>query len=62
MNVRHEFWQAGQMDTRRISNEIFYCEPLIADKENLKLIQRVHVAEETGLGLEMYLKRQSVYP
>lgn len=59
-NVRQEFWRAGQMDDRLIRNEIFYCEPILADEQNLQLIQKFHVAAETGLGLEMYLKRQAV--
>ncbi len=45
------------MDDRLIENEIFYCEPLLAKGENIQLIQKFHVAEETGLGLEVYLKR-----
>lgn len=48
------------MDNKLIDNEIFYCEPLLAKEENLRLIQKFHVAEETGLGLEMYLKRYAV--
>jgi len=48
------------MDNKLISDEIFYCEPLLADEENLRLIQKFHVAAETGLGLEMYLKRHAV--
>lgn len=48
------------MDNKLIDNEIFYCEPLLEKEENLHLIQKFHVAEETGLGLEMYLKRYAV--
>ena len=48
------------MGNKLIDNEIFYCEPLLADEENLRLIQKFHVSAETGLGLEMYLKRQAV--
>lgn len=60
MNARRGFWPAGQMDKKLIENEIFYCEPLLAKEENLHLLQKFHVAEETGLGLEMYLKRYAV--
>ncbi len=60
MNARRGFWPAGQMDKKLIENEIFYCEPLLAKEENLRLLQKFHVAEETGLGLEMYLKRYAV--
>ena len=48
------------MGNKLIDNEIFYCEPLLADEENLRLIQKFHVSAETGPGLEMYLKRQAV--
>lgn len=48
------------MNNKLLDNEIFYCEPLLANEENLRLIQKFHVAEETGLGLEMYLKRYAV--
>lgn len=48
------------MNNKLIDNELFYCEPLLADEKNLYLIQKFHVAAETGLGLEMYLKRQAV--
>lgn len=48
------------MGNKLIDNEIFYCEPLFADEENLRLIQKFHVSAETGPGLEMYLKRQAV--
>lgn len=60
MNARRGFWPAGQMDKKLIENEIFYCEPLLAKEENLHLLQKFHVAEETGLGLEMYLKRYAI--
>lgn len=43
-----------------ISDEIYYCEPLLASEENLHNIQKFHVAEETGLGLEIYLKKYAV--
>lgn len=48
------------MDNRLIENEIFYCEPLMATEENLRLIQKFHVATETGIGLELYLKKYAV--
>lgn len=48
------------MDKKLIENEIFYCEPLLTNEENLRLIQKFHVAAETGLGLEMYLKKFAV--
>lgn len=48
------------MGNKLIDNEIFYCGPLLADEENLRLIQKFHVSAETGPGLEMYLKRQAV--
>lgn len=48
------------MDNKLIENEIFYCEPLMASKENLRLVQKFHVAAETGLGLELYLKKYAV--
>lgn len=60
MNARRGFWPVDQMDKKLLDNEIFYCEPLLAKEENLRLIQKFHVAEETGLGLEMYLKRYAV--
>lgn len=60
MNVRRESWLVDQMDKKFIENEIFYCEPLLANEENLRLIQKFHVAAETGLGLEMYLKKFAV--
>lgn len=60
MNARRGFWPVDQMDKKLLDNEIFYCEPLLAKEENLCLIQKFHVAEKTGLGLEMYLKRYAV--
>ncbi|MCM1181889.1 MAG: hypothetical protein NC337_00760 [Roseburia sp.] len=48
------------MENKLIENEIFYCEPLLAGEDNLQTIRKFHVAAETGLGLEMYLKRQAV--
>lgn len=48
------------MANKLIDNEIFYCEPLLANEENLRLIQKFHVAAETGLGLEIYLKKYAV--
>ena len=60
MIVRPEFWQTGQMRNKLIDNEIFYCESLLANEENLQMIQKFHVAAETGLGLEMYLKRHAL--
>lgn len=48
------------MADKLIDNEIFYCEPLLANEENLRLIQKFHVAAETGLGLEIYLKKYAV--
>ncbi len=48
------------MENKLIENEIFYCEPLLASEKNLQRIQSFHVAAETGLGLEMYLKRYAV--
>ena len=48
------------MANKLINNEIFYCEPLLANEENLRLIQKFHVAAETGLGLEIYLKKYAV--
>ncbi|MBQ8230610.1 MAG: hypothetical protein IJZ34_01565 [Lachnospiraceae bacterium] len=32
----------------------------MANEENLRLIQKFHVAAETGLGLELYLKKHAV--
>ena len=46
MNARQEFWPTGQMGNKLIDNEIFYCEPLLADEENLRLIQKFHVSAE----------------
>lgn len=43
-----------------IENEIFYCEPLLENEENMQLIQKFRIATETGLGLEQYLKKQAV--
>ena len=60
MNVRRGSWLVDQMDKKLIENEIFYCEPLLTNEENLRLIQKFHVAAETGLGLEMYLKKFAV--
>ena len=60
MNVRQGSWLTDQMENKLISNEIFYCEPLLASEENLYQIQKFHVATETGLGLETYLKKCSV--
>lgn len=60
MNARQESWLAEKMGNRLIENEIFYCEPLMADEENLRLVQKFHVAAETGLGLELYLKKYAV--
>lgn len=48
------------MGDKLIENEIFYCEPLLANEENLQMIQKFHVSAETGLGLEMYLKRNAI--
>lgn len=48
------------MDSKLINNEVFYCEPLLASEENLHYIQKFHVAEETGLGLEIYLKKYAI--
>lgn len=59
MNARQEFWPTGQMGNKLIDNEIFYCEPLLADEENLRLIQKFHVSAETGPGLEMFFKLKS---
>ena len=60
MNARQESWLAEQMGNKLIENEIFYCEPLMANEENLRLVQKFHVAAETGLGLELYLKKHAV--
>ena len=48
------------MKDKLLENEIFYCEPLLADEDNIHQIQKFHVATETGLGLEVYLKRYAV--
>ncbi len=48
------------MDKKLIDNEIFYCESLLAKEENLRLLRKFHVAEETGLGLEVYLKHYAI--
>lgn len=48
------------MCNKFIDNELFYCEALLASEENLQLIQKFHVAEGTGLGLELYLKKYAV--
>lgn len=45
----------------RIENEIFYCEHLLANNENSRLISIFQVSESTGLGLETYLKQRAVY-
>lgn len=45
------------MNNKLINNEIFYCEPFLANKANIEAVQKFHVAKETGLGLEMYLKQ-----
>lgn len=60
MNAKQESWLPGQMENRLIENEIFYCEPLMASEENLRQIQKFHVAADTGLGLELYLKKHAV--
>lgn len=49
------------MDDRIIRNELYYCEPLLEKEENLESIQKFYVAQETGLGLEKYLKEQAVF-
>lgn len=59
-NAKKGYWQVDRMDNRLIENEIFYCEPLMATEENLRLIQKFHVATETGIGLELYLKKYAV--
>lgn len=48
------------MRDKLLENEIFYCEPLLAEEDNIQQIQKFHVATETGLGLEVYLKRYAV--
>lgn len=48
------------MNNKLINNEIFYCEPFLANKANIEAVQKFHVAKETGLGLEMYLKQYAV--
>lgn len=48
------------MKDKLLENEIFYCEPLLADENSLHQIQKFHVATETGLGLEVYLKRYAL--
>ncbi len=48
------------MSKKLIENEIFYCEPLLEKEENIGLIKDFYVAEKTGLGLELYLKRHAV--
>jgi hypothetical protein len=48
------------MGNKLITNELFYCEALLSNEENLQLIQKFHVAAETGLGLEIYLKKYAV--
>ncbi len=60
MNAKQGSWLAEQMGSKLIENEIFYCEPLMASEENLYLMQKFHVAAETGLGLELYLKKYAV--
>lgn len=59
-NVNKDSWQIEEVDNKLISNELFYCEPLLISEGNLQLIQKFHVAEETGLGLEVYLKKYAV--
>lgn len=44
----------------KLENDLFYCESLLANKDNLQLIQTFHVEKETGLGLEHYLKNAAV--
>lgn len=60
MNARKGSWRIEGMHSKLIENELFYCESLLAREENLQAIQRFHVAEETGLGLERYLKGHAV--
>ena len=60
MNARRGSWQKESMKDRLLENEIFYCEPLLAEEDNIHQIQKFHVATETGLGLEVYLKRYAV--
>lgn len=41
-------------------NDFFYCEGLLENSENIQLIQSCHVARETGIGLEVYLKNFAI--
>ena len=43
-----------------LENELFYCENILADQNNLRLIRSFYISKETGLGLEYYLKKVAV--
>lgn len=40
-----------------LENDTFYCQHLTDSKENLSLIKKFSVAQPTGKGLELYLKK-----
>lgn len=44
----------------RLEHDIFYCENLLANEKNIKLLRTFHVEKETGAGLEAYLKRMAI--
>lgn len=44
----------------RLENDVFYCEDILDNPENIKLIQTFSSVKDTGLGLEQYLKYYSV--
>lgn len=53
--VKDEYWLSEQM-----KNELFYCEPLLKNDKNIDLINNFCVNEQTGKGLEYYLRLQAI--
>lgn len=59
-HVKSVFWQKEQMSKDNLQNELFYCEHLLDNPQNVELIKEFQIKQNTGHGLEVYLKQYSV--